>query len=265
MIVRDAGDSWQVVLQTDHAVLSGQFAEAWGNDRFERVRPFRSVVTATLRHDDGWAVWERAPSIMAWNGDVKPRNFLDVQVGSHLAFYRAMIASVRDDDPYAGLLVSMHGAGIYNGRYGTQPSLRLTFADDERQQVEAFVQEQEASYPGAIASLGAAEEERWANYKLLQIFDRLSLHFCMKDADRGEADVLTPVPVDYAGTETELRIEPDGPWSIRLDPFPFAGELASFTLVRRVIPKRAWADHDEFRRDFFAAEPQTMAITARAA
>ena len=41
-----------------------------------------------------------------------------------------MIAAVLDQDPYAGLLVSMHGAGIYRGRYGTQPSLKLTFADE---------------------------------------------------------------------------------------------------------------------------------------
>jgi hypothetical protein len=265
MIVRDAGDSWQVVLQTDHAVLSGQFAESWGNERFEKVRPFRSVVTATLRHDDGWAVWERAPSLMAVNGDVKPRNFLDVQVGSHLAFYRAMIASVRDDDPYAGLLVSMHGAGIYNGRYGTNPQLRLTFAEDEQQQVDAFVREQEQSYPDAIARVGASEEERWANYKLLQVFDRLSLYFCMKDVERGEADTLAPVPVDYAGSETAIQIEPDGPWRVRVDPFPFSGEQARFTLVRRVIPKRTWADADEFRREFFAGEPLTTAITVTAA
>jgi hypothetical protein len=265
MIVRDAGDSWHVVLQTDHAVLSGQFAESWGNDRFDPVRPFRGVVTAAFRHDDGWAVWERAPSLMDSNGGVRPRNFLDVQVGSHLAFYRAMIASVQDDDPYAGLLVSMHGAGIYKGRYGTNPQLRLTFAADEQQQVDAFVREQEQRHPDLIASVGAPEQERWTNYKLLQVFDRLSLYFCMKDVERGEADSLAPTPVSYAGEETALQIEPDGPWGVRLDPFPFAGEQASFTLVRRVIPKRAWADADEFRREFFATEPLTTAITARAA
>ena len=36
MIVRDRGDSWQVVLQPDHADLSAQFARAWGNAGFSR-------------------------------------------------------------------------------------------------------------------------------------------------------------------------------------------------------------------------------------
>ena len=53
----------------------------------------------------------------------KPLNFLDVGVLAHLAFYRAGIAAITEQDAYAGLLVSMHGAGIYRGRYGLQPEL----------------------------------------------------------------------------------------------------------------------------------------------
>ena len=59
MIVRDAGDAWQVVLQTDHADLSGAFARAWA----ERGAGHDSLVIAAERHDDGWAVWERAPRV----------------------------------------------------------------------------------------------------------------------------------------------------------------------------------------------------------
>ena len=33
VIVRDLGDAWQVVLQTDHADLCGQFAERAGRTR----------------------------------------------------------------------------------------------------------------------------------------------------------------------------------------------------------------------------------------
>ena len=55
-------------------------------------------------------------------------NFLDVDVRSHLAFYRAGIAAVTEQDEHAGLLVSMHGAGIYRQRYGLDPALGLTRA-----------------------------------------------------------------------------------------------------------------------------------------
>ena len=118
VIVRDLGDAWQVVLQTDHAELAGQFAESWS----EQGAVSESLKIATRRHDDGWAVWERAPRV---DDDGTPVNFLDVDVRSHLAFYRAGIAAITEQDEHAGLLVSMHGAGIYRQRYGLDPGLGL--------------------------------------------------------------------------------------------------------------------------------------------
>lgn len=262
MIVRDTGDAWQIVLQPDHADLSAQFARAWGGDGFAVPEPLASVEVATARHDDGWAVWERAPGLDR-EGEA-PRNFLDVEVPSHLAFYRAMIAAVTDHDPYAGLLVSMHGAGIYRGRYGTQPSLKLTFADEVRVLVEEFVAEQEAVQERLAADLGLPDEERWTNYRLLQVFDRLSLYFCLRDLEAGEADELSPVPRDYEGNEASLSIEPVSPWRVRIDPFPFSERPAEFRLVRRVLPKRAWQDDDSFRRDYAAAAAEETLITVEA-
>jgi hypothetical protein len=260
MIVRDRGDSWQLILQPDHADLSAQFAVAWGNeDSFTAPTPLESIAVAAARHDDGWAVWERAPALD--RDGIAPRNFLDVEVPSHLAFYRAMIAAVLDQDPYAGLLVSMHGAGIYRGRYGTQPSLKLTFAGEVRDEVEAFVAEQEELHGRLVTRLGVAEGERWTNYRLLQVYDRLSLYFCLRDVEAGENETLEPVPRDYAGAETALAIEPVGPWRVRIDPYPFAQSPASFRLVRRVLPKSGKRDGESFRREFAAAVPEAIVIT----
>jgi hypothetical protein len=259
MIVRDRGDSWQVVLQPDHADLAAQFARAWGNEHgFAAPTPLAPVVVASARHDDGWAVWERAPRV---DETGTPVNFLDVDVRSHLAFYRAMIAAVLDQDPYAGLLVSMHGAGIYRGRYGTQPSLKLTFADEARDQVEAFVTEQEELHVRLVDRLGVPEDERWTNYKLLQVYDRLSLYFCLRDVEAGEHDTLEPVPRDYQGEEATVALEPAGPWRVTLSPYPFAESRATFRLVRRLLPKREGLDGESFRREFAAAVPEEVEIT----
>ncbi|HEU4448590.1 MAG TPA: DUF3891 family protein [Gaiellaceae bacterium] len=260
MIVRDRGDDWQIVFQPDHADLSGQFARAWGNEEgFSVPSPLASVAVAAARHDDGWAVWERAPALD--RDGVAPRNFLDVEVPSHLAFYRAMIAAVLDQDPYAGLLVSMHGAGIYRGRYGTQPSLKLTFADEVRGEVERFVAEQEELHGRLVARLGVPEEERWTNYRLLQVYDRLSLYFCLRDVEAGEADTVEPVPRDYLGAETAVAIEPAGPWRVRLEPYPFAESPARFRLLRRLLTKRERSDDEAFRRELAAAAPEQVEIT----
>src|SRR6185437_3950027 len=135
MIVRDRGDGWQVVLQIDHEDLSGDFARAWA----ERNGRHESLTIAAARHDDGWAVWERAPVV---DDEGNPVNFLDVDITSHLAFYRACIAAVDEHDPYAGLLVSMHGAGIYRQRYGRDPALGLSRAQEAQALIDAFVDEQ---------------------------------------------------------------------------------------------------------------------------
>jgi hypothetical protein len=224
VIVRDAGAHWQVVLQIDHADLSGELARAWA-DRGPR---HGSLEIAAARHDDGWAVWERSPRVDPETG--KPVNFLDVDVSSHLAFYRAGIAAITEHDPYAGLLVSMHGAGIYRQRYGRDPALGFTRAAEVQELVDVFVAEQESGYETRIADAGVSEDDRWRDYELLQLYDRLSLYFCLRDVEEGEAAELQG-----------YSIEPVGPWHVRLEPFPFAERPGTFALRRRLLAKGAAA------------------------
>jgi hypothetical protein len=210
-------------MQTDHADLSAAFARAWA----EPLKP--SLVTATERHDDGWAVWEQSPRVE----DGKPVGFLDVDVRAHLAFYRAGIAAITEEDPDAGLLVSMHGAGIYRQRYGLDTALGFARAAEVQDEVDAFVAEQEAKF-------GGEPGERRDDYELLQLFDRLSLYFCMRDGEEAELQ-------DY-------RLEPVAPWHVRLSPYPFADGAGGFSLIRRVIPKNGSAD-------VLGTEPERVEIT----
>jgi Protein of unknown function (DUF3891) len=238
MIVRDAGQAWQIVLQTDHADLSAALARSW-KERGPRHEP---LVIATERHDDGWAVWEQAPRV---DGDGTPVTFLAVDVRSHLAFYRAGIAAVTEQDPYAGLLVSMHGAGIYRQRYGLDEALGLARAAEAQDEIDAFVAEQEAKF-------GGEPGEHRLEYELLQVYDRLSLYFCMRNVERGD-------PFEFQG----YALEPLAPWRVRMTPFPFASDPARFTLLRRVVPKRRWTE-DAFRDEFFGRAPEETQIEIRA-
>jgi hypothetical protein len=238
MIVRDLGNAWQVVFQTDHADLSGAMARAWA----EKGPHHDSLVVAAERHDDSWAVWEQAPQV---DGTGKPVNFLEVGVPAHLAFYRAGIAAITEQDAYAGLLVSMHGAGIYRQRYGLDPGLGLARAAEVQDEVDAFVAEQEAKFGGDLG-------EHRADYELLQLYDRLSLYFCLRDVEAGE--------------EAELqgyRFEPVAPWHVRLDPYPFAESPARFELLRYVVLKRARTP-EEFRAEMREAEPERTELSIEA-
>ena len=90
---------------------------------------------------------------------------------------------------------------------------------------------------------GGSPSGHQEDYELLQLFDRLSLYFCLRDLEGGEAAELQ----DYT-------LEPVGPWRVKLDPFPFAESPGSFSLVRRVIAKNG-------SLDVLAAPPQETAIT----
>jgi len=249
VIVRDEDEHWSVVLQPDHAELSGHMARAWGASA--------PVTLASARHDDGWAVWERAPLLAP--GTARPQGFLEVNVPTHLAFWRAATAAVVDEDPHAGLLVSMHGTGIYRGRYGTHAEAR--FGDEVQSQVDAFVAEQEKLQSGLAEGLELDEGERWAGYRLLQTVDRLSLHFCVTDPESGDRQTIERVPIGDAGNETEMTLTPLGPYRVCLDPSPFGAAPERFELLRRAVPKREWRDHASFRRDLWATEPERLAIT----
>ena len=232
MLVRDRGDFWQLVRQPDHADLSGQLARAWGGELPASSRP-ASLALAATRHDDGWAVYDRRPGWDAERG--RPRNFLDVPVLAHLAFYRACIQVVSDEDAYAGALVAMHGAGIYNGRYGTQPGLSLTFAGRGAGAVDAFVAEQEAALRGAAR--GSASPRRSAGATTCSSRSTTgsrSRSVCASGSPR----MPSPRRSGRSGggrRGTELQVEPVGPWRVRIDPYPFRESPARFTLVRKLL------------------------------
>jgi hypothetical protein len=242
VIVYDRGSDWQVVLQTDHAELSEEVARGWAD-----VGPRHdSVVLAARRHDDGWATWERSPMV---DGDGKPVTFLDVHVPAHLAFYRAGIAAISDEDSYAGLLVSMHGAGIYRQRYGADPGLGLSRAPEVQELVDAFVEEQESAFPERMEAVGVDDELRLADYHRLQWFDRFSLAFCLRGWDEpGEAFEVG-----------SFSFEAVGPWRSRVSPWPFAKPTVECSLVRRLVPKRGWRQ-EEFRDAFFGLPAERVSI-----
>ncbi len=266
MIVRERGESWQLVRQPDHADLSGQLAEAWGGGDFARPKPLSSVVLASFRHDDGWAVFDRRP---AWDGEKRqPLNFLDIPIRAHVAFYGACVEVVAQEDPYAGVLVSMHAVGLYNGRYGTSPGTGpgLVNAPNAAAEVLDFVERQEARHTESAELLRMPEEERWGNYKLLQLYDRLSLAFCLREWESSDAEPYTiaPAPTEYAGPEVELTVEPIGPWRVRVTPYPFIESPARFTLVRKLLLRAPFSGNEEFRAAYFGTRAEMVEIMAEA-
>src|SRR5437660_2960665 len=220
MIVTAAGGQLLLVRQTDHQVLAGQLAEAWGNDHFARPQPFAPLVRAAYEHDNGWHAWEQAPKVDP--ATRRPYQFTDVPLDEHLAFYRQGIDELAARDAHAGLLVNLHCQGFHNQRFGTMPEAVLKPAPAGT----------ESALRSALAALQAQERvlaERvplelptlWAQYKLLQVYDRLSLYLCMPPV---KPATLRAVPAGPDGSTVELMLNPDGEGVVTVSPYPFAEE-----------------------------------------
>ncbi len=259
MIVTTRDRDVLLIRQTAHGQLSGDLARGWGNDRFCCPQPLPSVVLAAAEHDNGWAEWERQPRVDP--ATHLPYQFWSLPPGEHLGFYWRGVERVLSADRYAGLLVSLHCAGLYNQRFGTDPSIPIkTYPPAERRIVAEFLERldrQQARVWNELKhdpaeSPAAADEVVWANYKLLQIFDRFSLYLCMPPLDHR---TLGPAPVDYDGTVVTLEFRPDNDETVAVSPYPFRDDPFRVSVEARLVPKRHYANDEDFRQAFERARP----------
>ncbi|MFQ5682338.1 MAG: DUF3891 family protein [Candidatus Binatia bacterium] len=261
MVVRDSKDGAAIVsTQEDHAEVSAQLAARWGNQRFMKPRPYPSMVFAATFHDSGYREWEGTPPINLEKGRPyghreKPPSFEAVE----LAAFAHNIDWVRSHDPYAGLLVSMHRTGLWKNRYGVFkiPEGRLR---ERSAETKSVMKELESRQEKEKTSLGKAnprfEEALWVNYRLLQIYDLLSLYFCCDGhTEYGlKESMIAPVPVTYdTQEETELHILPVDSHSVKIQPYPFDVSPVIVSVRIRTIPAGTPTSQEAGREAFYKA------------
>ena len=232
MIVQTAPDGAPrlVIPMTQHLGLAGQFARAFGNDRFESPSPREEMMFIAEHHDDGWAEIDAAAAIDARTGF--PYNL------SETRFQVLVRTSVGSPDinsrrhAYCGLLSSMHSWGLFNGRYGLSDMVRLdSLVDDNRDEAEAMLAAELARQERLKAILAddpetrdwIAEDHLFQNYKQLQFFDTLALYFNRIHEGARKVAVFTHVPLS-ATEDVDVTVTPAGDGVYRAAPWPFAGD-----------------------------------------
>ncbi len=207
--------------QPSHAWISGQLARAWGNERFGAVDPFEEVCLAAEQHDIGMAAWDLAPALNPDTG--LPQSFLEMALPTHMLLWRLGPRRVLPQSRYAALLVSMHGARLYERRdleklpAGQSDGVRA-FLGEQREFQDRLLRSLRAD-PATAAAAAPAVVAR--NSDLIWTWDLLSLALCLDWAPRRVPDVPT---VDGAA-ELKLTAADGGP--LCLDPWPFAADTVS--------------------------------------
>jgi hypothetical protein len=246
-----------LVRQVDHQEQCGLMADAWGNADFARPEPYGPLALAARVHDEGWRRWEEEPGVGA---DGLPVNFSEIDRAVHVGLYRDAIAAAAARDPAAGLLVSLHGQGLYEGRRGLDPG-PATPRSRREPAVREFLAEQDEVQAGLRARLadGAALERwSWAGYRLLQTWDVMSLFLTWGRLwDRGAA-TLPQVPREAGDAGVEVRLRATGDGRVACDPWPFGAGAVDLPVAARSVPDRPYGSAGDLAAAIAEAAPSTL-------
>lgn len=218
MIVSRRASGTALVMQTDHQDQCAEMARCWGNAAFARIDHWDDVVLAAGLHDEGWRRWEADPRP---GPDGEPVDFPDLPRETHVDLYREGIAAATAASERAGLLVSLHGSGLYEARFGLGGSAPPPGGHPPP--VAAFLEEQERWRASLLPRLGpGARQWAWDAYRLLQAWDALSLYLVWRALPQGRPGRLPGVP-RHAGDPSGVTISlaPAGAHRCTLYPWPF--------------------------------------------
>jgi Protein of unknown function (DUF3891) len=261
VLISRRGRRLQLVTHPDHAAVAGALAEGWGNARFAPPRRADSFRLVARRHDDGWATLDSQP---AYNADaLRPAHFLEVPLETSIEHYRPGVDALHRDDPYAGMLASMHWAGLYSARWGLQagaavghPAARAVVAGEQRRWVEAMAELWAFQGPRSAFEAGA-----WYAYELLQAVDLLSLCLCTIDLAVATdptaepvavaatlaaidqppgARIVPSVPAEPGGARHDLTVRVAEPGVVAIEPSPFPPDALAVAVPGRAIDDRAY-------------------------
>jgi hypothetical protein len=273
MLRLETETGWWLVTHPDHARLSGDFAERWGNDRFPRPEPREHVLRGIASHDDGWIARDSSPQITRQG---KPSAFSVEFVGKYSGFEEIDLADffqVRDsavreiaaEDPYAALLISMHTYNLLNER-----SDRSTIAPAELPLLDQFLERQmafQASLRAQIASDPEFPPEQssdsgiFDHFRLLQAMDYLSLLTCVDF--RQPANLLHPLRV-RGGKHIPIQVRTISSRHFVLDPYPFPETSITFQFPARQVKGKVFSSSAELHHAFDAAPVETLSVTVSA-
>jgi hypothetical protein len=270
---------WFAVLQVDHSRVAGFLAAHWGNETFARPTPYASMVLAAQEHDNGgwWGV-ELKPYL---SDDGYPLDYLDT-VGflgpRWLDSWGQGVEMLATQDPYAALMVLIHGVGILTQGYGLMTRIPR-YADHPT--TAAFVAGQEARRAELLAALrqdealrpATTDEHLWANYRLMEAYDQLSQLLCNRyplnstARQRGPSRTLTdiPMPVAPGREDTLITVEPVDERRAVVRPYPFDVDGLEVLVSARLLARRRFTSPEDYLEEFLRAPRLTVTYTLHAA
>ncbi len=269
MLRMESETGWWLTTHPDHARLAGAFAEAWGNEEFRKPEPRARVLHGIYCHDDGWIESDRRPSITregkpsAFSVDLvgKYSALEEIDIEEHLTVRARAVRIIAEEDPYAGLLISMHNYNLL-----TEHADRHSIEEHDLALLDAFLDKQR-DYQRELLfaimgdeSLSPSEKTHQCiqeHFRLLQACDCLSLLACVGFAS--PSHLLHPLPLND-GSNASVKVLPVGERQFRLNPWPFSERQLSFNFPARHIEGKHFGSSAELEIGFLIAPVEQMRV-----
>jgi hypothetical protein len=263
VIVREESGHLVLVRQTDHALLSGWLAAAWGAPPWTPPKPYESSVAGARLHDLAWSAFDEA---LPRRPDGRPYTFHEVSRTITTRLYLHGLDAVEAIDPYAGLLASLHFSGFFTShwdwRRGQEPP---AVGGEEGAAIDRFVANERTRQRRLRDRLGVdavRDRELMCGYFWLQLWDRISLDICRRGFDGWSADYPpTPVCAEPRAEVVRLHVELEPGGVCRLDPYPLLPNPYRARVPAVRVPLAAAHDAAELRRAWLAGGADGIDVT----
>src|SRR5205823_4533743 len=156
----------------------------------------------------------------------------------------------------------LHGERLYTRPFHPGMDPRIDhLAGPDRDLAATYVEDERARQERLVASTGAdpgAADEAW---RLLQVWDRLSLLVCMSPLRPGTKQALPPVATRDGDAAIEAFADEAGQLVCR--PYPFRSDPEPFEIPAVRTTRRTWDSEAAYRDDFRAAERYLLTFVCR--
>jgi hypothetical protein len=253
MIRREDEGGFLLITQHDHALISGELAEQFGNEYFATPTPLESVLKGIRLHDAGWPLHDDQPTR---NKEGLPLDVFETPREIALKVWTGSVERATANDPYAGLLVSLHvlNLSVFASTFIGFDEKPDQFAVAKFQQREIERQEKlrqklglrtesPSHHGGPHETTQKPEDQVNFNFRLLQAMDVISLAACCTRPPSKQTQDLMPEP---GAAPIRLNLARQGK-DVVVDPWPFKPPQIDLMIPVCRIEKKAYASDEELR------------------
>lgn len=226
MIVRDAGTTYELITQPEHAQLARQIMDGCEPLRGHRRRD--SILLAIGEHDNGWKEEDAAMTVDASTGAL--HDFIHAPLAVRHRVWPRGIARLHHDR-WAAALVAQHALVAYD-RFRKEPEWTSFF--------DVITRMRDDLLTGSDATLETLQDD----YRFVRVADLISLTFCL----------------GWTGSQShaDFTVGSDDGHTVTVAPGLFGGSTKPIAINARVIPKRRYTDATELQRTIVDAGTTTV-------